>query len=153
MSPNFILLDTTLPDVARLVAAMVQARDGVESRSWSHPQEPITEDWWADVLADPRARIRKRRSNEIAIERTLYRLADEPRATILVACSKCEWKAAYQRHTGPPVRCRACLTTSPHRAVRGSVPTWVVAACTTSSRSRAAKRHPYTASIAFLARL
>jgi len=95
--PNFALLNSSLADVARLVAAMVQARGAVESRSWSHPQEPPTEEWWADVLADPRARIRKRRSSEVAIERTFYRLADEPRATILVACSKCEWKAAYQR--------------------------------------------------------
>jgi hypothetical protein len=76
---------------------MVQARDAVESRSWSHPQKPTTEKWWADVLADPRARIQKRRSSEVGVERTFYRLADEPRATILVACSKCEWKAAYQR--------------------------------------------------------
>jgi len=29
-SPNFTLLDATLPDVARLVTAMVQARDAVE---------------------------------------------------------------------------------------------------------------------------
>jgi hypothetical protein len=76
---------------------MVQARDAVESRSWSHPQKPTTEEWWADVLADPRARIQKRRSSEVGVERTFYRLADEPRATILVGCSKCEWKAAYKR--------------------------------------------------------
>jgi hypothetical protein len=35
MSPNFVLLDAALPDVARLVAAMVEARDAVERRSWS----------------------------------------------------------------------------------------------------------------------
>jgi hypothetical protein len=39
MPPNFVLLDGTLPDIARLLIAMVQARDAVESRSWSHPQE------------------------------------------------------------------------------------------------------------------
>jgi hypothetical protein len=39
----------------------------------------------------------KRRSSEVGVERTFYRLADEPRATILVGCSKCEWKAAYKR--------------------------------------------------------
>ena len=33
--PNFILLDTTMPDVARLVVAMLQARDAVDQRSWS----------------------------------------------------------------------------------------------------------------------
>jgi hypothetical protein len=94
-TPNFVVLDPSLSDVARLVAAMVQARDAVDSRSWSHPQEPTTEEWWADVLADPRARLQKRRSSEVAIERTFYRLADEPREVILVACSKCEWKAAF----------------------------------------------------------
>jgi hypothetical protein len=56
MPPNVVLLDATLPDVARLVTAMVQARDSVERRSWSYPQEPTGEEWWADVLADPRAR-------------------------------------------------------------------------------------------------
>jgi len=58
-TPNFVILNGSLPEVGRLVAAMVQARDAVEQRSWSHPQEPVTEEWWADVLADPRARIRK----------------------------------------------------------------------------------------------
>ena len=68
-----------------------------ESRSWSHPQEPTTEDWWADVLADPRARTPRRRGSAVAVERTFYRLADKPREVILVACSKCEWKAAFRR--------------------------------------------------------
>src|SRR5712672_1395296 len=59
MPPNFTLLDSSLADIASLVAAMLQARDAVERRSWSHPQEPTGEDWWADVLADPRARKRE----------------------------------------------------------------------------------------------
>ena len=83
--------------MGRLVAAMLKARQAVESRIWSHPQEPTTEEWWADVLADPRARTRIQRRSEQVIDRTFYRLADEPREVILVACSKCEWKAAYQR--------------------------------------------------------
>jgi hypothetical protein len=33
MPPNFALLDATLPDVARLVAAMMPAREAVESRT------------------------------------------------------------------------------------------------------------------------
>jgi hypothetical protein len=49
------------------------------------------------VLADPHARTRIRRRSEQVIDRTFYRLADEPREVIRVACSKCEWKAAYQR--------------------------------------------------------
>jgi hypothetical protein len=49
------------------------------------------------VLADLRARIRKRRGSKVALERTFCRLADEPREVILVACSKCGWKAAFRR--------------------------------------------------------
>jgi hypothetical protein len=97
MPPNFVLLDATLPNVARLVAAMVQARDAVESRSWSHPQEPTMEGWWADVLADPRARRRERRASDPPLRRAFYTLADESRETILVACSKCDWRAAFAR--------------------------------------------------------
>ena len=81
MASNFALLDVSLPDVARLVAAMVQARDAVERRSWAHPQEPTGEEWWADVLADPRARKRERRT-DLAVKQAFYRLPDERRAII-----------------------------------------------------------------------
>ena len=94
--PNFTALDMSLPEVATLVAAMVQARDAVSRRPWSHPQEPITDAWWADVLADPRARKRERRT-DVAVKQAFYRLADEKRETILVACSKCDWQAAFSR--------------------------------------------------------
>ena len=97
MSPNFALLDLSQPEVAILVGAMVQARDAVERRSWSHPQEPTNEEWWADVLADPRARRREHRASDLPLRRAFYRLADEPREIILVACSKCDWKAAFRR--------------------------------------------------------
>jgi hypothetical protein len=76
---------------------MLKARQAIERRSWSHPQEPTTEEWWADVLADPRAQIWKRRGSEQAVSRTFYRIAHEPRDTVLVACSKCDWKAALRR--------------------------------------------------------
>ena len=96
MASNFALLDTALPDVARLLTTMIQARAAVESRSWSHPQEPTDEAWWADVLADPRARKRERRT-DVTVKQAFYRLADEKREIILVACSKCEWRAAFSR--------------------------------------------------------
>jgi hypothetical protein len=95
--PNFTALDMSLPEVATLVSAMLQARDAVSRRSWSHLQEPTGEEWWADVLADPRARRRKRRASKISVERAFYTLADEPHETILVACSKCDWRAAFSR--------------------------------------------------------
>jgi hypothetical protein len=96
MSPNLTFLDPSRPEVARLVAAMLQARDAVERRSWAHPQEPAGEEWWADVLADPRARKRERRT-DLGVKQAFYRLADEKHETILVACSKCDWRAAFSR--------------------------------------------------------
>jgi hypothetical protein len=36
-TPNFALLDVSRPEVARLIAAMVQARDAVEHGAWSPP--------------------------------------------------------------------------------------------------------------------
>jgi len=61
------------------------------------PQEPSSDHWWADVLADPRARRRGHRASDLPLRRAFYRLADEPREIILVACSKCDWKAAFRR--------------------------------------------------------
>src|SRR2546430_4522323 len=98
MPPNFVLLDSTRPDIANLVVAMLQARDAVGRRSWSHPQEPTSNEWWADVLSDPRARKRDRRT-DLAVKQAFYRLADEKREIILVACSKCEWRGPRLRAT------------------------------------------------------
>ena len=50
------------------------------------------EDWWADVLANPRARKRNWRTDK-AIRQDLS--SDELRPVILVACSKCDWRAAF----------------------------------------------------------
>src|SRR5262249_50405116 len=75
---------------------MVEARDAVERRSSSHPQELTGEAWWAHVLAAPRARKQERRA-DLAVKQAFYRLADEKCETILVACSKCDWRAAFSR--------------------------------------------------------
>ena len=56
MAANFCRLDTDQPEVSRLLVAMLQARDALARRSTSHPLEQTGEEWWADVLADPRAR-------------------------------------------------------------------------------------------------
>src|SRR3954463_12032990 len=93
---NFARLDVSRPEVSRLVTAMLQARQAVVQRSWSHPQEDTPDDWWADVLAAPRAR-RQTRGSQSRDALNIYRLRDEPRATILVARTKCDWKAAYSR--------------------------------------------------------
>jgi hypothetical protein len=92
---NFVFLDSSRPDIAHLLVAMLQARQAVERRSW-YPQESTGEDRWADVLADPRTRKRDHRVDS-EVKQTACRLSDEPHATILVACSKCDWRAAYER--------------------------------------------------------
>jgi hypothetical protein len=90
-------------EIAILVDAMLRAREVVASRSWSTSQEPTTEHWWADVLADPRARIRRQpwdlygRDSKRTARKSHYRLADEPSPMIEVARSKCEWKAGFSR--------------------------------------------------------
>ena len=74
VTPNFSLLEISHPEIASLVAAMLQARDAVERRSWAHPQEPTGEEWWADVLADPRTRKREQRT-DLVVKQAFYRLA------------------------------------------------------------------------------
>ena len=62
--------------------------------AWSHPQPRV--EWWADMLADPRARrLARAAPSRGAI--TTYQLRDESHATILVACTKCDWRAAFSR--------------------------------------------------------
>ena len=95
--PNFTRLDPNRPDVAILIEAMLRAREVVAARSWSSSQEPVTEAWGADVLADSRARVRRQPRPGRTSQQAYYRLADEPRAVIEVACSKCDWKAAFSR--------------------------------------------------------
>jgi hypothetical protein len=41
--PNFVLLDPSRPDIAHLLVAMLQAREAVDPRSCSHPQESTGE--------------------------------------------------------------------------------------------------------------
>jgi hypothetical protein len=99
--PHFTRLDPGRLEIAILVDAMLRAREVVASRSWSTSQEPTTENWWADVLADPRARIQPRGlygpDSKRTARKSHYRLADQPSPVIEVACSKCEWKAAFSR--------------------------------------------------------
>jgi hypothetical protein len=63
-APNFVILDGSLPDVGRLVAAMLRARQAIESRSWSHPQEPTAEEWWADTRRQRLAALRQLRTKD-----------------------------------------------------------------------------------------
>src|SRR6516165_3747970 len=140
--PNFTTLDMSLPEVANLVAAMMRARDAVSRRSWSHPQEPTVEEWWTDVLADPRARKRERRT-DLAFKQAFYRLADEPRETILVACSKCDWRAAFSRDDliashGADCAMPNLLNDLAAPSCSRLASDWIGAGCTTSSRLRVA---------------
>jgi hypothetical protein len=92
-APNFARLDGDRPEISRLMTAMLQAREALSRRSWSHPLEYTGVESWADVLADPLAR-RQTRGGHSRGALNIYRLRDEPRAIILVACTECDWKAA-----------------------------------------------------------
>jgi hypothetical protein len=144
-SLNFALLDANRPEVARLIAAMVQARAAVEHRSWSHPQEPSGEEWWADVLADPRARKRGR-PTDLAVKRAYYRLADESARSYLSGAANVIGEPRLSATTLSPrmvrtSRCPVCSTASPHRVAAGSGLNGIAAACITSSPSRARVNH------------
>src|SRR5260221_14553979 len=104
MYPNFVLLDSAQPEIASMVSAMLQAREAVAHRSWAHPQEPTSEEWWADVLADRRARTRERRT-AFAVNQAFYRLAHGKRQTIPRGCSQGGWRASVSRRQRfPPPR-------------------------------------------------
>jgi hypothetical protein len=80
--------------IATSTCRLPQAREAVGRDRG--PQEPTGEDWWADVLADPRARKRNWRT-DMAVRQDSYRLSEELRPVILVACSKCDSRAAFSR--------------------------------------------------------
>jgi hypothetical protein len=71
--------------IAMLMDAMLRARDVVAARSWSTSQEPTSECWWADVLADLQGRQRRvsRGLGGKLVERAFYTLADDPHPMIL----------------------------------------------------------------------
>jgi hypothetical protein len=101
-APNFTRLDSGRPEIAILMDAMMRAREVIATRPWSTSQEATTEFCWADVLADPRARISRQsrgfygRDGRRTAQKSCYRLADDPSPAIEVACSKCERKGAFR---------------------------------------------------------
>jgi hypothetical protein len=55
---------------------MVKYRVRSEAAPGRTRKSQRAKEWWADVLADPRARKRKRRT-DLAVKQAFYRLADE----------------------------------------------------------------------------
>ena len=49
------------------------------------------------ATARPRPARRNAPRTDLAVKQAFYRLADERREIILVACSKCDWRAAFSR--------------------------------------------------------
>jgi len=97
--PNFARLNSSRPDVAVIISAMLAARQAVERRSCVSPIEPTGDYWWANVLADPRARSRRHSqvTTRLASERAYCTLADEPRSPMKVPCTKCIWQTDFNR--------------------------------------------------------
>jgi hypothetical protein len=140
-TPNFARLATDRPEISRLVTAMLQARQAIVQRSWSHPQEDSSDDWWADVLADPRARrpTRAQSGGTMAI----YRLRDEGAQPFSLPAPSAIGRRlsaapTLSQSTVPIAHCRTCWLTSLLRGVLGSAPIGTAAPCTTLSRSREA---------------
>jgi hypothetical protein len=143
LNPNFVVLDSGNPEIVNLIAAMLEAREAVDRRSWSHPQEPTGEEWWADVLADARARKRERRTdlavNFLALtpafgsllgssllgslcpDHLHYSFSD---CDQLVAgfCLTCETRTLVPMGTLPNIRRSTLLSVLREIAVRGSSP-------------------------------
>ena len=74
----------------------------------------------------------------------MYRLADEPRAMVLIACHKCEWRAAFERREliaahGADCPMPSLLDNSLRPAAQGSDHLGIGSAFTTSSRSNECK--------------
>ena len=104
------------------------------------------------MLADPRARKRERRT-DLAVKQAFYRLGDERREIILVACSKCDWRAAFSRDDliashGADYAMPNLSKIPPHQVAVGSALIGIGAECTTSSQSRA-RDSSFTAMAAF----
>jgi hypothetical protein len=78
--PNFTRLDPSRPEIAILMDAMLRIREVVATRPWSTSQEPTSEHWWADVLADPRARIRRGRRGFMPNARQTYVIGSPSRS-------------------------------------------------------------------------
>jgi len=74
------------PEVARLVAAMMEARDACRTAVMVAAARADKRRMVGRRLADPRARKRERRT-DLAVKQAFYRLTDEQRETILVACA------------------------------------------------------------------
>jgi hypothetical protein len=70
------------------------------------------------------ARSQARAAHRLGVKRVFYRLADERRAIILVACSKCDWRAAFRRDQliashGADYAIPTYSTISPHQVAAG----------------------------------
>jgi hypothetical protein len=156
---SFRRLRTCRPEIPILVNAMLRVREIIASRSWSTSQEPTSECWWADVLADPRTHSRTQPRASYgrlgSAERAYY---GRDATDFQVACTKCDWKAAFARaeliaihgahHLASPTcekagnqwdRCGVYYVT-PDRLKRGGVSAaeigWFYCACVTVPRER-----------------
>jgi hypothetical protein len=139
-SLNFALLDANRPEVARLIAAMVQARDAVEHRSWSHPQEPSGEEWWADVLAALALASAGGAPISPSSEHTISLPTKSARSYLSRAANVNGEPRLTATNSSPlmvrTMLCPTCSTISPHRIAVGSALNGIAAACTTSSLSK-----------------
>jgi hypothetical protein len=146
-NPNFARLDADRPEVSRLMIAMMQAREALSHRSWSHPIEYAGEEWWADVLADPRAR-RQTRGSHSRGALTIYRLrTSQARSSWSPAPSAIGRRRTAATNLSPCTvliaPCPICWTILLHRAATGSGRIWIAAARILLSRWKERDDHAH----------
>jgi hypothetical protein len=143
--PNFTRLDPGRPEIAILMDVMLRAREVVAARPWSLSQEPTSEYWWADVLADPRARIRRQPQGYDRDDRQTPQRAFTGSRTSVGPLSRSHALSASgkRRSAGPSfwgftarnTRCRPSSIIWQCRGARGSKASGIGAASVMSIRS------------------
>jgi hypothetical protein len=140
-APNFTLLDSSLPEIGRLISAMLQARDAVGRRSWSHPQEPTGENGGPTCLRTRALASESGAPISPSSERSIGLPMKSARSYLSRAASAIGVLRLRATTSSPRmVRTTPCptySTISPHRVAAGSALNGIAAGYTTSNRLRA----------------
>ena len=92
---NFARLDGDRPEVSRLMTAMLQAREALAAGHGLIRKNMLPRNGGPTCSRTPCPATNARQPQPWCSKYLPAR--DEPREIILVACTKCDWKAAFRR--------------------------------------------------------